>query len=182
MRIYTGIGDAGSTRLFGGEEVGKDDLRVAAYGEVDELNSFLGLARNSAPADFVPILARIQNELFEVGGELASPRGNNQTIGQEDIKNLEAEIDRLMVMAPELRNFVLPAGLSGAAELHIARTVCRRAERAIVRLSQISSVRSEILVYMNRLSDLLFAMARATLHTSGGTDTVWNPRAKEETN
>lgn len=182
MRIYTKIGDAGTTRLFGGEEVGKDDLRVCAYGELDELNAHIGVALNVVSWRFRPTLSRIQSELFELGGELATPGGKNVTIADTQIAVMEREIDRLMADAPELRNFVLPAGGAGAAELHVARTVCRRAERAMVRLNAREPIRAEALRYVNRLSDLLFAMSRAAVVHAGLKETVWRPRgAKEET-
>jgi cob(I)alamin adenosyltransferase len=180
MRIYTGIGDSGHTRLFGGEDVSKDNLRVAAYGELDELNSFLGFARRAVAPELDAILDRLQNELFELGGELASPRGKNVSIVSEDVSNLEADIDRLMAGGPELRNFILPGGAGGSAELHMARSVCRRAERAVVRLHEEEPVRDEVLRYVNRLSDLLFAMARAAQAGAGEQEIMWRSRQKGE--
>ncbi len=177
MKLYTGIGDQGLTRLFGGSTVDKDDVRVAAYGEVDELNCWIGLARNAVAQEYASVLERIQSELFEIGAELASA-GRNATIGSEHVRRLEAEIDAYQAVAPEIRNFVLPAGRAGAAELHVARSVCRRTERTVVTLYRKEGVRSELLRYLNRLSDLLFAMARAVLARAGETETVWNPRAQ----
>lgn len=179
MRLYTGIGDQGLTRLFGGATVEKDDVRVAAYGEVDELNCCIGLARNAVFPECASVLERIQSELFEIGAELAS-MGRNATIGDEHVSRMEGEIDGYQAAAPELRNFVLPAGRAGAAELHLARSVCRRAERAVVTLHRKEGVRAEVLRYLNRLSDLLFAMSRAVLARAGEKEIVWNPRAQEK--
>jgi len=180
MRLYTGTGDQGLTRLFGGDLVDKDHIRVHAYGEVDELNSLLGLARNSLDPEFAILVERVQGELFQVGAELAS-EGRNETITDEHVRALEAEIDRFQEAAPELRNFVLPGGKKGAAELQVARAVCRRGECAIVTLHRKVGVRGELLRYINRLSDWLFAMARAAVTRSGDPEIVWNPRNKEET-
>ena len=179
MRLYTGIGDQGLTRLFGGATVDKDDVRVVAYGEVDELNSCLGLARNAVIPECARVLERIQNELFEIGAELAAV-GKNATITEEHVKRMEGEIDGYQAAAPELRNFVLPAGKAGAAELHLARSVCRRAERSVVTLHRKEGVRNEVLRYLNRLSDLLFAMSRAVLAQAGEKETVWNFRTQEK--
>jgi cob(I)alamin adenosyltransferase len=173
MRIYTKAGDGGETRLFGGTAAGKDSTRVSAYGELDELNACLGLARNHVTGELAGVLERIQSRIFELGAELSSPRGKNQTITDVDVGELEAAIDRLSERAAPLRNFVLPAGGAGAAELHLARTVCRRAERAIVTLHRMEPVRGEILRYVNRLSDLLFVMARAALADAGLPESQW---------
>jgi cob(I)alamin adenosyltransferase len=173
MRIYTKIGDAGETRLFGGVAAGKDDARVNAYGELDELNACIGIAVNSTSDELRDLLLRIQGRIFELGAELSSPKGKNQTISDEDVAELEAEIDRLGPRSPELRNFVLPGGGGGGAELHHARAVCRRAERAVVALHRMQPVRGEVLRYVNRLSDLLFVMARAATTDAGSQEAVW---------
>jgi len=173
MRIYTKIGDSGETRLFGGVATGKDDARVNAYGELDELNASIGVALNSTSDELREMLVRIQSRIFELGAELSSPKGKNQTISETDVGELEAAIDGLAARAPELRNFVLPGGGAGAAELHRARAVCRRAERAVVALHRREPVRGEVLRFVNRLSDLLFVMARAAIADAGLRETVW---------
>ena len=165
MKIYTKTGDKGETGLFGGRRVRKDHPRIAAYGDVDELNALLGLARrlNDRP-ELDRILQKIQNDLFDLGAVLATPdpgrlRGGS-FIRREDISALEEEIDRLDRDLPPLRNFILPGGSELAANLHLARTVCRRAEREIVALAEKEPVGEEVLGYINRLSDFLFVLAR----------------------
>src|SRR5882762_9280899 len=187
MRIYTRRGDDGSIGLFGGPRVGKDDLRVRAYGEVDELNSALGVVRcelqaDARLADLDAFSACLQSELFDIGAELATsdvegaPRPVPQT-KLDDVQRLEREIDQLEAELPELRSFILPGGTRSAATLHLCRTVCRRAERAVVELSRGSTVSSEALAYLNRLSDLFFVMARAANHRGGGGEVQWIPSA-----
>src|SRR5688572_10841232 len=160
MKIYTKTGDDGQTGLFGGERVSKSDALVDAYGSVDETNACLGVARAArlAPA-LDAALERIQAQLFVLGAELATPKGHRARIGlplidAEDVTTLEAEIDRLEQTLPALKSFVLPAGSPGASALHLARTVCRRAERAVVGVAVEAELRSELIVYLNRLSDL----------------------------
>jgi cob(I)alamin adenosyltransferase len=179
MKIYTKTGDDGGTGLFGGARVGKDDLRIEAYGTVDELNSVLGWARAvGLPADIDDCIMRIQNELFAVGAELATPdpatHGTNWT-GAEHIAALEQAIDRLEKPLAPLRQFILPGGTPAAAALHVARTVCRRAERRVVTLSREGppAIRGSIVVYLNRLGDLLFVLARAVNHAAGQPDVIW---------
>lgn len=183
MRIYTGGGDRGETGLFGGGRVKKDDLRVEAYGAVDELNASLGLARTSGlPGDLDALLARIQDELFALGADLATPPDANVRADRvvrlkaDAAKALEPEIDRLEATLPPLRTFILPGGSPGGAALHLARTVCRRAERRVVTLSQKGGVSAETIVYLNRLSDLLFVMARSANVRAGVAEAPWNPR------
>jgi cob(I)alamin adenosyltransferase len=185
MRIYTRRGDDGSTGLFGGPRVGKDDLRVAAYGDVDELNAALGVARgelvDSRVADLERFAAGLQSELFDLGAELATPDRTavKHAVPQataEDVARLEGEIDRIDDELPELRAFVLPAGTRAAAALHVCRTVCRRAERSLVLLSRKEQVSTEALAYLNRLSDLLFTMARAANLRLGVQDVPWQPK------
>ena len=185
MRIYTKRGDDGSTGLFGGPRVGKDDLRVSAYGDVDELNSALGVARcalqaDQRLADLDAFAARLQSELFDLGAELATPdlESAKHAVPQtkaEDVERLEREIDRLQDELPELRAFILPGGTRAAADLHLCRTVCRRAERLVVALSRQVKVSSHALAYVNRLSDLLFVMARAACHRAGAAEVPWQP-------
>jgi cob(I)alamin adenosyltransferase len=183
MKIYTKTGDDGGTGLFGGARVGKDDPRIEAYGTVDELNSVLGWARAvGLPADIDDCIMRIQNELFAVGAELATPdpaaHGTNCT-GAEQIAALEQTIDRLEKPLAPLRQFILPGGTPAAAALHVARTVCRRAERRVVTLSHQGSpaMRGSIVVYLNRLGDLLFVLARAVNHAAGQPDVIWHKPA-----
>ena len=179
MKIYTRTGDLGETGLFGGPRVGKDVARVEVYGTVDELSAILGLARaEGLDEDIDRWLERVQNELFEVGAELATPdpvsRGT-RTIGPPHIEAMEAEIDRYQQALPPLEHFILPGGTSPAALLHQARTVCRRAERRLVTLLREPSepVSLVLLAYLNRLGDLLFALARTVNARAGRSDMVW---------
>ncbi len=168
-RIYTRSGDAGSTRLASGKTVSKADLRVEAYGAVDETNACLGLARlhTAHAGDFDAVLARLQNELFDLGADLATPAKSDEAPGSmlrildSQVERLEREIDELNGELPALTSFVLPGGTAAAAALHLARTVCRRAERETVRLVEAGeTVSGPALRYLNRLSDLLFVAAR----------------------
>ncbi|HWA62535.1 MAG TPA: cob(I)yrinic acid a,c-diamide adenosyltransferase [Caulobacteraceae bacterium] len=181
-RIYTRTGDAGSTRLASGAPVSKSSLRVSAYGEVDETNAVIGMARLStagaAPLD--PILARIQNDLFDLGADLATPGSGEDPkalrIVAGQVERLEREIDALNADLSPLTSFVLPGGSPAAAALHLARTVCRRAERAAVALAAEEAVNPEALRYLNRLSDLLFVAARHA-NDKGAADVLWTPGA-----
>jgi len=180
-KIYTRTGDTGETGLIGGARVQKDSQRVEAYGEVDELNALIGwvrtLADKGSVAALSPKLAEIQQSLFDLGSELAPPPGaawpGMIVITDKQIKELEGWIDELIVDVPELRSFVLPGGTELNAALHIARTVCRRVERAILRLSRLESVSNTLLIYVNRLSDLLFAMARYESKRSNTPEYLW---------
>ena len=181
-RIYTRRGDDGSTGLFGGPRVRKDDLRVAAYGEVDELNSALGVAREEmlgAPQkDILAILDALQSELFTLGAELATPQQDKAPrdvphIEAHMIARMEKDIDRFTADLPEMRQFILPGGSRPGAALHLCRTVCRRAERAAVRLAESDAVSPQVLAYLNRLSDLLFVLARAANLGAGGREIPW---------
>jgi cob(I)alamin adenosyltransferase len=183
-KIYTRRGDDGSTGLFGGPRVRKDDLRVAAYGDADELNSALGMAReelrDERQKDLAAIVDRLQSELFTLGSELATPDAEAAPkevprITAEHVARLENEIDRLTAELPPMRNFILPGGSRAGAALHLCRTVCRRAERTTVELSRESRVSAEALAYLNRLSDLLFVMARAANLRAGGIEIPWKP-------
>ncbi len=183
MKIYTKTGDDGGTGLFGGPRVAKDDPRIEAYGTVDELNSLLGWARTvGLPAEVDGCIMRIQHELFAVGAELATPdpaaQGTDWT-GPQQIAGLEQAIDRMEEPLAPLRQFILPGGTPAAAALHMARTVCRRAERRVVTLShqEPQAIRGSIVVYLNRLGDLLFVLARAVNQGSGQGDVPWQKPA-----
>ena len=180
-RIYTRSGDAGTTRLATGQTVSKTDLRVETYGSVDETNACLGLARvhTSDAGEFDAMLARVQNELFDLGADLAQPakageaEGSTLRILDSQVARLEAEIDALNAELPPLASFVLPGGTPAAAALHLARTVCRRAERAAVRLMEAGEpVSGPALRYLNRLSDLLFVAARYA-NDKGAAEVFW---------
>jgi len=184
-RIYTKTGDAGETGLGDGSRVPKDHVRVAAYGGVDELNSILGLlladpACQSGPAEHVELLRTIQNDLFDVGADLCLPLepeekpGKHLRVKAEQVARLESAIDRLNADLQPLRTFVLPGGQSPAAWCHLARTVCRRAERAVVTLGRDEPVNPQALIYLNRLSDLLFVLARV-YNDNGNSDVLWVP-------
>jgi cob(I)alamin adenosyltransferase len=183
-RIYTKTGDDGTTGLFGGSRVEKDSLRVEAYGTVDELNSQLGVARAAKlGAELDALLTRIQEDLFCVGAELACTPGKESSlasprVGAQDIERLERAIDENEAYLPALRNFVLPGGSPAAAALHLGRTVCRRAERRVISAGQQAPVRNELLVYLNRLGDLLFVLARRQNQLDEHADVPWNPRGK----
>ena len=181
MRIYTKTGDAGETALFGGGRVSKDHPRTSAYGDVDELNSAVGVARATAPVEaFDQLLEGIQRDLFAIGGRLATPKPEKvakaiakAVLPPERVERLERVMDDAEVELPPLTAFVLPGGTPKAAALHLARTVCRRAERSVVRLAREEEAPAEILVYLNRLSDLLFTLARLANHRAGAGDTTW---------
>jgi cob(I)alamin adenosyltransferase len=180
-KIYTRRGDDGSTGLFGGPRVRKDDLRVAAYGDVDELNSALGVAREELPeGDLRALVDSLQSELFTLGAQLATPDAEAAPkdvprITARHVERLESEIDRLTGELPPMRNFILPGGSRAGAALHFCRTVCRRAERKVVELAESGPVPAENLAYVNRLSDLLFVMARAANLRAGGREIPWVP-------
>jgi cob(I)alamin adenosyltransferase len=185
VKIYTRRGDAGQTDLFGGDRVGKDTLRVAAYGDVDELNATLGLAAASgADPALEDSLRSIQSALFDLGASLATPDAGHRKkagiagVGPADVDALEALIDRLEQPLEKLTAFILPGGSPSAAGFHVARTVCRRAERAVVRLSGLEneSVEEASLRYLNRLSDLLFVIARHENARQGIPDVAWARR------
>lgn len=178
MKIYTKTGDAGETGLFGGPRVRKDHARIEAFGTVDELNSHLGLVRTlPAAAPFDALLRKIQGELFDLGAELATPGDAAERIGTEHVAALEAAIDHHDVHLEPLANFVLPTGTPLAAALHVARTVCRRAERAVVRLiEEGGAVNPAALRYINRLSDFLFVAARHA-NDQGRSEVFWRSGA-----
>jgi len=179
-RIYTKSGDAGDTGLGDGTRVPKDHPRVAAYGEVDELNAVLGLAVLHAPAD-AELLRSIQNDLFDVGADLCVPGTDPAAlrVTAAQAERLERAIDAVNERLQPLRSFVLPGGSAAAAWLHLARTVCRRAERAVVALTHAEAVNPHAVVYLNRLSDLLFVLARAA-NADGTADVLWVPGANRD--
>jgi cob(I)alamin adenosyltransferase len=180
MKIYTKTGDGGETGLFGGQRVPKDALRVHAYGTVDECNAALGLARAAGldPA-LDELLAQVQAQLFVVGADLATPgeSAHIPRVGEAEVAFLERAIDELGEALEPLRQFILPGGTAGAAQLHLARTVCRRAERWVVSLAQAEPINGQALIYLNRLSDFLFVVARAANARAGVPDVPWvSPR------
>jgi len=179
VKIYTRTGDSGETALLGGKRVSKADPRVAAYGDVDELNAWLGLARAGALAgELAAMIEKVQRDLFAIGSRLADPeskvanRIEKTAVTGDDVKRIEDWIDQLESEVPVLRRFILAGGSPGGASLHVARTICRRAERAVVGLGP-DHVESEILVYLNRLSDLLFVMARVANRRDGAPELEW---------
>ncbi len=189
-RIYTRTGDAGDTGLFGGQRVSKDDLRVEAYGTVDELNAVLGsvLTYAATDSDLGPLILALQSDLFFLGADLATPAESDtqkgriviERVGSERVAKLEVWIDQYEAELEPLRRFILPGGHPMAAALHVARAVCRRAERRCVALAQVEAagatpLNPEILRYLNRLSDLLFVLARAANQREGVPDVTWNP-------
>jgi cob(I)alamin adenosyltransferase len=180
MKIYTKTGDSGETGLWGGLRVGKDSLRVHAYGTVDECNAALGIARASGmPATLDALLNEVQNQLFVVGADLATP-GEAATIPRVsgvEVTFLEQQIDLLEAGLEPLKQFILPGGTAAAAHLHLARTVCRRAERWVVSLAREETLNPHVGVYLNRLSDFLFVAARAANTRAGVEDVPWqSPR------
>ncbi len=176
MKIYTRTGDDGSTSLFSGDRVPKSHLRVEAYGTVDELNSVLGVARSARPtAPVETLLASLQSELFQLGADLATPGESRHVtrIDENQIAALEAEIDRMDTKLPTLKNFILPGGTPAAAHLHVARTICRRAERQTVLLAAHDAVNAHAVTYLNRLSDFLFTLARYENLLAGVPEPLW---------
>ncbi len=185
-RIYTKTGDQGETALGDGRRVPKDHARVTAYGSVDELNAVLGILRSQGGAE-VDLLRTIQNDLFDVGADLCVPQPPDEPAWQrlrvrpEQAARLEAAIDRLNAGLAPLTSFVLPGGSPAAAWCHLARTVCRRAERAAVTLARTESINTQIIIYLNRLSDLLFVLARVC-NDQGRADVLWQPGATQQRN
>ena len=172
-KIYTRTGDDGSTGLGDGSRVAKDSARVGAYGTVDEANSTIGLVLASElPDNIRTLLTAVQHQLFDLGGELCIP--GHAAIFDADVQRLEQHLDAYNDDLPPLKEFILPGGGDAAARCHIARTVVRRAERETVMLSRIEAVRPEAVRYLNRLSDLLFVLARVLARTSGHGEVVWN--------
>jgi cob(I)alamin adenosyltransferase len=184
MKIYTKTGDEGETGLYGGQRVRKDAARVEAYGTTDECNAALGAAViHIADVEIREIVARIQGELFEVGADLSTPLERGDAVPRvrpEMTARLEAEIDRFEDELPPLRHFILPGGSPGGAALHLARAVCRRAERRVVALEQAEALNPEVRRYMNRLSDHLFVLARLANHRAGFPETKWERPDRNE--
>lgn len=184
MKIYTKIGDKGSTSLIGGTKVPKSHLRIEAYGTVDELNSWIGLCRDLLTEEACrSTLLEVQDRLFTIGSSLAcdpikEPKMRIPDLAEADVELLEKEMDRMNEVIPEMKHFILPGGHTTLSQLHIARCVCRRAERCCVRL-ELESLEVEplILKYLNRLSDYLFVLSRYTGHLAGIPEMPWHPRA-----
>ena len=177
MKIYTKTGDQGTTALFGGRRVGKDDARIEAYGTVDELNAFLGLAGTVSRPEIATMIGVLQHELFTLGADLATPLDNRNAqiarIEETHIAAMEQRIDMLEEQLDPIRFFILPGGCESAARLHVCRTVARRAERLIVRLSAMEKINEGNLRYINRLSDFLFVLARYANHLEDREDIRW---------
>ena len=179
MKIYTKTGDNGTTGLLGGTRVPKDHLRVAAGGDVDELNALLGVVKAQADGRLAVLLGHIQRDLFALGAQLADPtakvasRKAKATVGAAQTRRLDRAIDKAEAGLPALVSFILPGGTVRGAHLHLARTVCRRAERAIVTLNRDTPLDPRLLEYVNRLSDLLFVLARAANHAAGCSEDRW---------
>lgn len=181
MKIYTKTGDDGNTSLFGGERVKKNNLRIDSYGTIDELNAAIGITlTENLDSEIKIVLTEIQNKLFQIGSELASPKNVKSSaikkIANEEIFFLENSIDKFDEKLPPIKNFILPGGSKGSAHLHFARTICRRAERIIVELKEKENVSDNLLVYVNRLSDLLFTLARYENHVRQTPEIEWKTR------
>ena len=185
MKIYTKTGDEGTTALYGGTRVPKDTLRVTAYGTVDEANACLGLARSyGVDAALDGELETLQNALFDLGADLATPqdskyRKNLTPLNEQDVAQLEALIDRYEEDLAPLENFILPGGHEAAAALHLARAVTRRAEREVVALAREEEVNPQVAIYLNRLSDLLFVVARVVNMKTGVSELRWQVKGRE---
>jgi len=175
-KIYTRTGDDGTTGLASGDRVAKDCNRVEAYGTVDELNSCIGLvlATPGLPSSIRDSLTTVQHRLFDLGGELAVP--GRDVIIAADTTDLETSLDQLNAGLPPLKDFVLPGGTPGSAACHLARAVCRRAERRVITLQRDEAGNPESVRYLNRLSDLLFVMSRVLCRVDGGSEVIWKPR------
>lgn len=181
MKIYTRKGDKGKTSLIGGTRVPKHHLRIEAYGTVDELNSWLGVIRDLANDEAVrTLLKEVQDRLFTAGSALAADPEHSKMIlpdlHEADVTMLENDIDRMNLVLPELKNFILPGGHLTASYCHVARCVCRRAERLVTELAEQDTVDGLVIQYLNRLSDHLFVLARYLAHNDGAEEITWNPR------
>tara|TARA_B100000795_G_C22744890_1_gene416883 strand:+ start:498 stop:1040 length:543 start_codon:yes stop_codon:yes gene_type:complete len=178
VKIYTKTGDKGTTSLLTGTRVSKSDMRLEAYGTLDELNSWIGLVSAEVPQGCFPMLHEIQSELFSMGSYLALDRKASfpmPKINSSLVLQLESQIDSWSQELPELKNFILPNGSKASSMCHVARTICRRSERLIVALSEQVEVKAEIPLFLNRLSDFLFVQARYVLYTEGLDEVVWTP-------
>jgi cob(I)alamin adenosyltransferase len=181
MKIYTRTGDDGTTGLIGGDRVRKSDRRLECYGTVDELNAAIGLVAVTADQGLLAMLSQVQSELFVIGSYLAAPENDPTAqkylppMDEDMIGRLEMQIDQAEAVLPPLKNFILPGGSETAARLHLARTVCRRAERLITAFAQDRPVHGVIVTYLNRLSDWLFVQARLANHAAGVADVPWVP-------
>ena len=178
MKIYTRTGDKGETSLFGGSRISKNDPRIEAYGTIDELNSAVGLVRAAAvPKPIDAQLDRVQSDLFDIGAYLAAPgKDRFPSVGENRIADLERAIDAMESELQPLKTFIVPGGSESAARLHVARTVCRRAERRVIALEDSSSEMQTTIAYLNRLSDFLFVAARRVNQIAGIADTPWSKR------
>lgn len=181
MKIYTKTGDQGSTSLFGGKRVLKSDLRIDTYGTVDELNSWIGVLRDQpVNQNRSAVLIEIQDRLFTIGSILATEPGNTKvklpTLAETDIQLLEKEIDSMDAVLPPMKFFVLPGGHQAVSFGHVARTVCRRAERLVIALNQVDPINELVIKYLNRLSDYLFVLCRVMAHELNAPETPWRPR------
>jgi cob(I)alamin adenosyltransferase len=181
MKIYTKTGDQGTTSLFGGKRVSKADLRIDAYGTIDEVNSWIGLLRDQEVNKLRhPVLVEIQDRLFTIGSILATEPGNTKVkipaLSENDIQFLENEIDAMDAQLEPMRFFVLPGGHVSVSFGHLARTVCRRAERLIIALNQQKAVDPLVIKYLNRLSDYLFVLCRKMTSETGASETPWKPK------
>ncbi len=185
MKIYTRTGDDGTTGLIGGTRVKKYNIRLEAYGTVDELNSYIGVVRSlQSDENADHVLEKIQNKLFVIGAHLATDDTitlikKQMPVGETDILMLEQEMDEMNELLPELRNFILPGGCQASSFCHVARTVCRRAERLIVELSDKAEVESDLIIYMNRLSDYLFVLSRKVSNDLKAPEILWSPDINE---
>ena len=185
MKIYTRTGDDGTTGLIGGSRVKKYNLRLEAYGTVDELNSFIGVVRSQQTDEHSDkILEKIQNKLFVIGAHLASDDSitlikKQMPVGETEIRMLEEEMDTMNEQLPELRNFILPGGCQATSFCHVARTVCRRAERLIVELSEKVQIDANLIIYINRLSDYLFVLSRKVSIDQKALEILWSPEVGE---
>jgi cob(I)alamin adenosyltransferase len=183
MKIYTRKGDTGQTSIWGGRRLSKDHARMEAIGAVDECNAAIGSALACGlPGELASVLAAVQRRLFIVGNELMAPdhtgSGSNlPRLVEQDISDLEAAIDSLVQILPELQNFILPGGSASGAALHVARGMCRRAERRVATLNQAEGTAAVVPAYLNRLADLLFVAARCANHAAGVPDVVWSGKA-----
>ena len=176
MKIYTKTGDSGTTSLFGGTRVSKDHIRIEAYGTTDELNSWIGVVRDHSDDEDKKALAEIQNTLFNIGSILATEKKTSieiPMIQEKDIESLEAWMDEMSEELPALRNFILPGGHPAVSFCHVARTVCRRAERRVISLSESAEIPENVVKYLNRLSDLLFVLARKLTFSRQAEEVLW---------